>query len=187
MKPLLSLVAIFTVGLCCMTASLALDLPEPPDGFTWKRIPEIKASFLMPAGWHFKREKQKGILAYFITAEDFDKVGRFDTGLSLNVRRNLKSTNAVEYAKSFIAQMGKDNEVVRSWETEMGLLHGYGCLTRNAGKAEEPTIMMHTLAIGNAKTNTLYVLWFESLEPEWDKAWTKGERILKLFVLDDEF
>jgi hypothetical protein len=45
----------------------AIELPKPPDGFTWQEIPELKAAFLKPNGWYFKQETQNGTLAYFIT------------------------------------------------------------------------------------------------------------------------
>ncbi len=63
----------------------AIDLPAAPTGFTWQEIPELKAAFLKPSGWFFKREEEKGTLAYFITKEDIDKNGQFQTGLSVNV------------------------------------------------------------------------------------------------------
>jgi hypothetical protein len=45
----------------------AIDLPPAPPGFPWQEIPELKAAFLKPNGWYFKRETQKDTLAYFIT------------------------------------------------------------------------------------------------------------------------
>ena len=59
----------------------AMDLPNrsTPDTLGKRSLFEIKAAFLKPTGWHFKRESKKGTLAYFITKEDIDKVGRFDT------------------------------------------------------------------------------------------------------------
>src|SRR5438445_12096251 len=82
----------------------AIDVPPPPPGFTWQEIPELKAAFLKPNGWFFKREEQKGTLAYFITKEDIDKNGQFQTGLTINVFR-LKKDSAVERGKSMIEQI----------------------------------------------------------------------------------
>src|SRR5437588_4330869 len=86
------------------TILLAMDLPPAPEGFTWQEIPELKAAFLKPNGWFFKREEQKGTLAYFITKEDIDKNGQFQTGLTINVFR-LKKDSAVERGKSMIDQI----------------------------------------------------------------------------------
>lgn len=167
-------------------AAYEIEFPDPPEGFTWRKIKPIKAAFLVPDGWHFKAEKVKGTLAYFITAESIDDDGRFDTGLSINVMPHLKGQDAVTYAQSFVISMGEGNELVRNWETGAGVLKGFGCLTRNPGDDNEPTIMMSTLAIGNETTNTLYIMWFESLESEWESAWKLGEKIMEFFFIDDE-
>lgn len=66
----------------------AVDVPPPPPGFTWQEIPELKAAFLKPNGWFLKREEQKGTLAYFITKENIDKNGEFQTG---PLRKTLRS------------------------------------------------------------------------------------------------
>ena len=50
--------------------AVAIDVPPPPPGFSGQEIAELKAAFLKPNGWSFKREEQKGTLAYFITKED---------------------------------------------------------------------------------------------------------------------
>src|SRR5262245_7870162 len=179
-------VLLLALGLVGVSLAAALELPDPPPGFSWKQIPELKAAFLMPDGWYFKSEEQKGTLAYFITAENIDTGGRFDTGLTINVKPHLGGRDAVQYAKAYISQMGQQNELIRQWETEAGLLHGFGCVTRVPADETGPAIVMHNLAIGNSKTNTLYVFFFESPESEWERAWKTGEKMMTLLVLDDE-
>src|SRR5258708_207703 len=83
----------------------AVDLPKRPAGFSWQEIPELKAAFLKPDGWYFKREDQKGTLAYFITKENIDQNrGQFETGLTVNVF-HLKKDPAAEKGKALIASM----------------------------------------------------------------------------------
>ena len=84
--------------------SSAPNLPTAPDGFSWKRIEEIHASFLLPDKWHFKSEANGGTLAYFLSAEKIKKSGRFETGLTINVFKNLKDKDAVAYAESYAAE-----------------------------------------------------------------------------------
>ena len=96
---LLALLTLF-VALSVQTIA-AVDVPPPPPGFTWQEIPELKAAFLKPSGWFFKREEQKGTLAYFITKENIDKNGQFQTGLTVNVF-HLKKDPAVERGKYII-------------------------------------------------------------------------------------
>jgi len=38
-------------------------------------VSELKAAFLRPQAWFFKREEQKGTLAYFITKEEIVQGG----------------------------------------------------------------------------------------------------------------
>ena len=57
---------------------LAEDPPPAPKGYAWKRIESVKASFLVPEGWHFKEETKDGTRAFFITKEDIDKNGSFE-------------------------------------------------------------------------------------------------------------
>lgn len=164
--------------------ALAEDPPPAPDGFAWKRLDSIKASFLAPDGWFFKEEVKDGTRAFFITQENIDKTGEFQTGLSINVQK-LKTDPAQERARQFIAGMALTGEVQDTWETEAGVLKGYG---RRIRRVEDgyPTLISHWLAIGNSRTNTLYLILFESPESSWNAAWKKGEVILKFFLLDDE-
>ena len=45
----------------------AMSLPSAPSGFAWREVPEIKAAFLVPSGWQFRRHAQGTTLALFMT------------------------------------------------------------------------------------------------------------------------
>jgi hypothetical protein len=165
----------------------AQDPPPAPEGFTWKKLDAIKASFLMPKGWHFKAENKGTTLAYFFSEENIDAGGEFETGLTLNVI-HLQQDKAQERAIAALAALAQTpgNELQDAWETETGVLKGIGGRIRTTEKGHPP-LMMVVLAIGNARTNTLYLFIFESPESRWKQAWEKGEKMLKLFLLDDEY
>ena len=165
------------------STALAADLPPAPDGFTWKRIDSVKAAFLVPAGWHFQEEASDGTRAFFITKEDIAKSGRYETGLSVNVQK-LHKDSAPERAAETIAGLMAVGEVQDSFVNESGILKGYGCRVRRA-ESGRPALILHWLAIGNSRTNTIYLICFESPEASWKEAWEKGETILKYFQLDD--
>jgi hypothetical protein len=165
-------------------ALLAEEMPPTPKGFSWKRLEAIKAAFLMPDGWHFKEEEKQGARGYFISQEDIDVAGSFETGLTINVQ-TFKRDKAVARAAQVVAALSEANEVLHTWTTEAGVLKGFGCRVRETEKGHPPLIM-HALAIGNERTNTLYLLIFESPEASWDKAWAKGQVMLEKFLLDDE-
>jgi hypothetical protein len=172
---------VLSLGLLVQIA-FAIDLPAAPTGFTWQEIPELKAAFLKPTGWYFKREEKKGTLAYFITKEDIGKNGQFQTGLTVNVF-HLKKESAVEYARNFVGRLAKDNHA-QAWSRETGPFQQFGCLYKDT--AETGSFMTHTLMVANPKTNTLYLLIFESPESDWDVAWKTGEKIMDALAIDDE-
>jgi len=165
----------------------APNLPAPPDGMSWKRIEEIHASFLLPDKWHFSSQASGGTLAYFISAEKVKKGGRFETGLTINVSKNAKDKDAVAYAEAFTASAAKQFESSDGWQFTAGAFHGFGVVTRLPAHDEVPPLKMAWLAIGNDRTNTLYLLWFESRESTWGSAWKAGEQMIHKFSLDDEF
>jgi len=162
----------------------AEDPPAPPEGFRWKQVASVKAAFLMPEGWFFQEERKGDIRAFFISKENIAKGGEFATGLTVNVVK-LKEGSVLERARTVIAQYAQLGEVQKLWEEENGALQLYGA--RIHVTKDPPLFTEHLLAIGNTRTNTLYIVLFESPDASWDEAWKKGEVMLGNFLLDDEF
>jgi hypothetical protein len=156
----------------------AIDLPPSPPNFAWQEIPELKAAFLRPTGWFFKREETKGTLAYFITKEDIGKGGEFQTGLTINVF-HLKKDSAVERGRDMIAQIASKQHG-KKWERDYGPFKEFGCLYKDTDS------VVHNLTVANPKTNTLYLFIFESPVSEWDNAWKLGKQIMDNLAIDDE-
>ena len=161
----------------------ATELPKAPSGFAWQEIPDLKAAFLKPDGWFFKRESNKGTLAYFITKEDMNETGHFDTGLTVNVFQ-LKEGSAVERGKAMIDQMATQHHVMTSSQAA-GSFQEFGCEVRDTNASD--TIVMHALTVANTKSNTLYLFIFESPVATWDAAWKLGEQIMDSLAIDDDF
>ncbi|HEY2911940.1 MAG TPA: hypothetical protein VGK21_01150 [Candidatus Angelobacter sp.] len=159
----------------------AIPFPTPPVGFTWQEIPELKTALLKPDGWFYKREEQKGTLAYFITKENIDKNGRFQTGLTVNVF-HLKKDSAVERGKDIIQQLAATKHV-KAFAQDAGPFQKFACLAKDTDSSG--TTVMYTYAVANPKTNTLYLLIFESPEPEWDTAWKLGKQIVDMLPLEE--
>ncbi len=170
--------ALFAFFVLLLQSGLAIDLPAPPSGFTWQPIPELKAAFLRPEGWFFKRKEQKGTLAYFITKEDITKTGEFQTGLTINVFR-LKKDSAVDRGQDLIDQIAEQKHAEK-FSQEAGPFKEFGCLYTDS----ESTV--HNLAVANPKTNTLYLFIFESPRSTWHEAWKTGKQIMDKLALDDE-
>ncbi|MGH9441461.1 MAG: hypothetical protein ACRD16_04245 [Thermoanaerobaculia bacterium] len=164
-----------------LLASLAIAQTLPPkEGYSWKRVPEIKAAFLVPNGWHFRREQKGTSLGYFISREKISPPGEFLVGLSINVIHPPSSTKSSEYAKAFINQFASGKAVIRTWDASQGPFVGYGC------RVKDDSTTMHALMLANPKTNTLYFVMFEAPNPEWQEAWHIGETLVDTLYLDDD-
>jgi hypothetical protein len=179
MKRVLSLTRLVAAFLL-IQSTFARELPPAPPGFAWQEIPELKAALLRPNGWFFKREKQKDTLAYFITQENIDNGGEFQTGLTVNVSRRTDS--AVERAKRMVERIASTKHGEK-WAKEVGPFKEFGCLSKDSDA--NGTTLMQTLAVANPKTNTLYLFMFESPESNWDAAWKTGKQIMDTLALDD--
>jgi hypothetical protein len=159
----------------------AIDLSPAPSGVAWQEIPELKAAFLKPQGWFFKRESGKGTMAYFITKEEIKQSGQFSTGLTVNVF-HLKKDSAIERGKTLIDNMAAQHHE-KSWTGAKGPFQEFGCLLRDTDATG--TIVMSALTVANPKTNTLYLFIFESPQSDWDTAWKLGKPIMDTLAIDD--
>ena len=158
-------------------------LPEPPKGFTWKKIDEIKASVLMPAGWHYRLDKQGKTIGAFITREKIEDGKAFKTGLSINVLRDQKDPSPEKLAKALVENLGKMGKIEDAFKVSLGKFRGSG------GRLTVPerNVTGQFLVIANPATNTLYIIHFESPEKEWPEAWKVGKVIMDRLALDDDF
>lgn len=159
----------------------AIDLPKAPDGYSWQEIPELKAALLKPNGWFFHHEETDGTSAYFITREDLSKGGEFTTGVTVNVF-HLKRDSAVDRGAGMISKMAADHHV-KGWQRAFGPFNEAGCELRDTDATG--TIVMQALTVANPKTNTLYLVIFESPAKQWDSAWKVGKPIMDTLALDD--
>jgi hypothetical protein len=160
----------------------ATERPAAPPAFTWQEIPELKAAFLRPEGWFFKREEDKGTLAYFITKENIASGSEFQTGLTVNVFLHKKD-NAVDTAKYYIDQLAAKKHGEK-WSKDAGPFKEFGCLIKDTDSSG--TIVSQMLMVANPQTNTLYLFIFESPESEWNSAWKIGKQIMDALAIDDD-
>jgi hypothetical protein len=158
------------------------DLPKPPDGFSWQKVPEIKAAFLKPTGWFFKEERVTGSLALFITKENIGENGQFQTGLTVNVF-HLKKDSAIDRGRALIENLAT-NHGGKALQQTFGPFQEFSSLVTISGST--PQTKMYALTVANPKTNTLYMFIFESPESEWESAWKIGKPIIDELALDDE-
>jgi hypothetical protein len=173
------------------------DTLQPAAGFAWRPLAEINAAVLVPDGWFFRRDADNGAIAYFVSRENIDAKGFFETGLSLNVRPaapvpNAASVDAEGLAKGIIAKMtGADTVRVLKppWEVPNSGFVQFGCVVRTEKPGpfvtESGPLVTEYRVIVNRTTKTTYLLSFESPERTWDEAGPKGAKMLDLLLFDD--
>jgi hypothetical protein len=162
--------------------------PQPaPVGFEWRHLAEINGFVLVPQGWFIKREINLHAFAYFVSRENIDAAGSFQTGLSVNVQAPpSKDADSEAYAKSVVAAMTKRAEwqVLRpAWDTLVGRFHHYGFVVRMPSK-DGPLVVEQRLIV-NTATKTIYNVVSESPESDWKSASDIGAKIFELLSLDE--
>lgn len=160
----------------------------PPVGFRWQLLPEINGALLLPYTWSYKTETSRDAQAYFLTREKIVGNSQFQTGLTLNVVRRMTTKSrqsAGAYAQAFSARTGRGaGQQVLSQETKtQGPLRLFGVRYRVANGAAGPKIIQQW-AIANGKTDTFYLLLFESPEKDWTQAWKLGAEMIRQIRLD---
>ena len=163
-------------------------LATPPAGFAWQPLPGAKAAALLPAGWHYQVEGPKAAPTYYLTQEPLGETGEFATGLSLQVvRRATAHTRqpAAQYAELLLlrAGFGPGRQRLEQSAAVNGPWHKWTVRYRDAPPDADPR-MVYQLALANARTDTLYLLTFESPEKDWAAAWSLGEVMVRELVLD---
>ena len=167
-----------------------ITLADAPAGFHWQPLPEVKAAMLLPDGWYYKAEHPKGTDAYFLSQEEIGEASEFQTGMSLNIVAKVKAKtnrNAADYAQAFNAQLGRGpgQQVLARHDTASGVFR-ISLVRYRAAPPDADSKIISQWAIANTKTDTLYLLVFESPEKEWAEAWALGEVMVRELVLDSK-
>ncbi|MBF9221785.1 hypothetical protein [Hymenobacter ruricola] len=165
-----------------------VPLGAAPAGFAWQALPEIKAAMPLPAGWYFKTAGEKGAPTYYLTQEEMGESEEFQTGLSLQVVRKAKAKTgrpAADYAELLMMRtgFGPSQKQLEKTATVEGAFYKRTVRYRDAPPEADPRVV-YQLALANAKTDTLYLLTFESPEKDWAAAWKLGEAMVSGWVLD---
>lgn len=168
------------------------DLGEPPAGFTWKRVEQVRMAFLLAKGWHFSLQEQEegGTTSFFLTREDLAEDGSFRTGLSVDITRpNGKKKkarrSATARARAEIDKIVGSGRLIRRWDQgEVNGLHTFGC--RIVADSEQGPLIVHAIAIGNEETGTLYRMRFQAPASDWEEAWKTGVVMLARFAIETE-
>lgn len=165
-----------------------VKLAPAPAGFAWQPLPEVKAAMLLPLGWYYKAEADKATNTYYLTREEIGETGEYEMGMAVHVVRKARAQTrrpAAEYAELLMlrAGYGPGREHLEKASSTVGPFRKWTVRYREAAPGAEAR-MVYQVALANPKTDTLYLLTFESPEAEWTNAFELGEAMLRELVLD---
>ncbi len=153
-------------------------IPKAPRGYEWTYFKGI--AILKPHNWtDYKIEN-----TYITSLEPFKEKGIFETGLTIQVLRNVQAkykNPASVVALSLIQDIAdrKENRQLSLSVNDKSVVKSIIYRFRNASVAAVP-IIVHKFFLINDKESYVYVITFESPEKTWKKYWNKeGETILK--------
>jgi hypothetical protein len=176
--------------LCVPAVAQKFDAaPGPaPAGYIWQALPGKRAAVLLPAGWAYQVRGAKDSPAYYLTQEPLDEQNDFETGFSLQIVRKATAKTkraAPEYAEMLMlrAGYGPHRQLLEKSASVERVFHKRTVRYREAPPAGEARVV-YQMTLANAKTDTLYLLSFESPEADWEEAWQLGETIIRELVLD---
>jgi hypothetical protein len=158
------------------------SLPDTPPGFTWVAVPGAATTLLRPDGWFVKTEDKNGTISSFITLENIDEAGRYQTGLSFNFIRDISKKagqSARMYAIAFVQEAQRTKDVIKEpWGNQLdtGLL-GVGIRFREP--VDGVPLLLHMYLIADDQADSIRLFIFESPEQGWDEAWKIGEVMMK--------
>ncbi|KAA1257250.1 hypothetical protein LF1_53990 [Rubripirellula obstinata] len=159
------------------------NLPSPPTGFEWQWCEDVSVGILKPHQWHYKTARKNATRGYFITQENIEDTGGFNTGLSLNVIPGVgmkRGGTASEFAKLFIQEATKEKESVLLVipPNQAGPAQTFGCRIKKDGS------VIHNFLIADDANDVVYMFIYESPEQDWEEAWSKGQTMLRKLYID---
>jgi len=153
-------------------SAIEAALPKAPDGFRWTDCFNAEVELLQPDGWFKLEENNKDGKACYLTQEKIKGTSQFSTGLSVQKIASVSATfkvGPVQFAKNFVTVLAKDsaNKASEIEQVDKGDYTNFKrTLTATDFKAKY-------VAIANTKSDTVYILWFESPPQDWDNAFNK--------------
>jgi tetratricopeptide (TPR) repeat protein len=168
-----------------------IDLPTPPNGYSWLRMPKAMAAALKPDGWFEKTENTADAVTYIISKESLDAQESFETGFTLIAVKDIKSKSglpAIMFPFTLTKEIEDDSEstVIQMEDISQGPFTSIMVQYENHPE-NMPPIIIHKAFIANEDTNSLYIIIFEAPKDEWTEAWNTGEVMFKKYFLDDAF
>jgi hypothetical protein len=128
---------------------------------------------LRPDGWFYKKLENKGTIQAFITKENIDEKGRFQTGLTIiGIPTSLDSIaearRMIERLRSKLEALSDVIEVKAAGRTFVR------CMFKDAAHALQQAVQV----IADPQAKRVVIMIFEAPVDSWPDAWTKGSTLM---------
>ncbi|RPJ56107.1 MAG: hypothetical protein EHM12_10805 [Dehalococcoidia bacterium] len=163
-------------------------IPPAPTGYEWGKFRDANCSFLVPKGWYVLQKIREEVPEVYITKENMEKSGRYDTGVIIQglKKDKLKGLSIDDIIKRYESRLNNSGEILAQTKSNEGSFSTKSFLTL-LKKDGVPVLMMHLSLIVNQKTETLYTIRFDTPPDSWDKQWPTVELIIHKIILDPNF
>jgi hypothetical protein len=178
---------LFVVTALVCRGSFAEAPPAAPDGFTWTTCKAMKGVFLLPNGWNFREEQNGDTSACFITKEKITASAGFDTGISINLVKDLPRKAKLkpsDYAQRYLAAVEGKYQAIKKVSSSKGPFEHYGIEFISTNGSNPPIHMWHIL-IANDRTGSLHMIVAESPNELWPQNWPVLETVVSMLGVDD--
>ena len=169
-----------------LTATIALG--EQP-ALKEQALPTVKASILLPDGWHIKEQSEDGVTVYQMSREKAEAEGAiFSTGLILSVTTKVPDRASIkpsEYANDLLTSAQEEGDGAQLEKSREGPFETLR--VEYTIESEDGNIKVINLAKANDETGTLYFATWQSPEKEESALKPLRESVLSSIKLDPSF
>jgi hypothetical protein len=153
---------------------------DAPSGFAWYVFEAGDSACLRPLEWFVKTEVKGDTAALFVSKQDIDKEGKFDTGLTLNVLRGIqKKTGRApsQYARTYLDELLAKHEDAKRFENPpQDGMPGIGAAYVDSSAS--PPVVIYTFLLADDARDTLRLFILEAPQEDWAAVWARGQQML---------
>ncbi len=175
---------VFLLLMLDSSPSQAKDLAPP--GFQWQTCKQAGCSFLVPQGWSFEGEQNRGVQKYQMIPPLHNR--KITPLVRVNILQHTEvrtGMSAQRHMELFMGELDRSGKVLEVWNNTSGSLTSTAAMSLHFTRADQ-AVKKFSLLIRNQKTGTLYVFTFETMPHYWEQDWPVVEQIFTRLRLDEE-
>ena len=183
MRALIRFISLALIGIapCAFPADrLSSSFSDAPSGFEWYVFEAGDSACLRPLGWFVRTEVVGDTAALFMSKEDIEKEGKFETGLTLNVVRKIHAKTGKspsQYARVYLDELlAKHDDAKRFENPAHDGMPGIGAAYLDQGAS--PPVVIYTFLLADDESDILRIFILEAPQEDWAEVWARNEKIL---------